>query len=100
TSFDEGETDIILETALMLYCTEMGITELPFTDEFIHKIINSFVRNFYLLKLSKLGLVKIEGQLNMISLDTMVGLTEKGIEIGDMLIKNDNNSTGNTETTL
>jgi len=81
----DEETNILVETSITIYCKEMNISEIPNTDEFIQLIANTFARNFHLFKLKELGMIEMDGTLNMIDIDAKIKLTEKGRTFGKNL---------------
>lgn len=78
SDFRTEEEDLeITKHSLVLYCRELGLTELAITGEFITKISGIFCANIIIESLRRKGLAETDGPL-LIYKDCKIKLTEKG----------------------
>lgn len=67
----------ISKYAIILYCRELGLTELAITPDLMSKITGTFAANIIIESLRRQGYAKIKGPL-LIYKDTTINLTKKG----------------------
>lgn len=55
--------DHIAKRSVLLYCIEMGISEIPASEEYVNNIVTDFIRLFFLYHSSKIGNIELESEL-------------------------------------
>lgn len=59
----EDDESLIFKYAIILYCRELGLDEISLSNEFVYKLISTFIANINIVSLRRKGLVETDGPL-------------------------------------